>query len=143
MLVKKASLFLILSTLFLPQFAYAQQTFADLIYSFVGIDSIADRLVTLLVGVGLVVFIWGVIRYMTAGADNEQMRRGRKLMLWGIIGLFVMVSMWGLVNIVRDTFFPNLQNNPPNPLANPPGYQIGGQQRLELDLCPASDPNCP
>lgn len=49
-------------------------------------------------------FIWGVVQYMLADADERKRETGKQYMVWGIIGLTVMVSMWGLVNILAGTF---------------------------------------
>jgi hypothetical protein len=55
------------------------------------------KLAVILIGVALVVFFWGIIRYVLAGADEEKRAAGRSLMIYGVIGLFVMVAIWGLV----------------------------------------------
>lgn len=61
--------------------------------------------VPLLFAVAFIVFIWGVFTYFIAGgADEEKRETGKSLMLWGIIGFFLMVSVWGLVNILRGSF---------------------------------------
>lgn len=52
-----------------------------------------------------VLFLWGVITFL-ANADNEDARtQGRTFMIYGIIGLFVMVAVWGLVQMLYNTFF--------------------------------------
>ena len=52
-----------------------------------------------------VLFLWGVITYLY-NADNEDKRtESRKFMIYGIIGLFVMIAAWGLVNVLYNTFF--------------------------------------
>src|SRR3989339_1917474 len=61
-------------------------------------------LLPLLVGVAVLVLIVGIIRYITAGEDEERRGKERGLMIYGIIGLFVMVSMWGLVFFLGSTF---------------------------------------
>lgn len=69
---------------------------------------INNVLVPLVFAVAFVVFIWGVFQYFIAGgADEEKRESGKSLMLWGIIGFFVMASVWGLVNILRGTFLLN------------------------------------
>lgn len=45
-------------------------------------------------------FIWGVIQYVTAGGDEEKLGRGKKHMLWGIIGLVVVGAAWGIAQII-------------------------------------------
>ena len=69
------------------------------------ISFINNALVPLVFAIAFIVFIWGVFQYFIAGgADEEKRETGKSLMLWGIIGFFVMASVWGLVNIVRGSF---------------------------------------
>ncbi len=62
-----------------------------------------ETLTALLIGVAVVVFFWGIVNYVMAGADEEKRASGRNLMVYGIIGLFVMVAVWGLVNFLGNT----------------------------------------
>ncbi len=51
-----------------------------------------------------IVFIWGVFQVFILGATNEEAKeKGRALMMWGLIGFFVMVSVWGLVRILTGS----------------------------------------
>ncbi len=60
-----------------------------------------------------IVFIWGVFQVFILGGTNEEAKeKGRALMLWGLIGFFVMVSVWGLVRILTGSV--GLQNNVPS-----------------------------
>ena len=55
---------------------------------------------TLLVGLTVLMFAFGLMKYMFKGQSSDTARsEGRQLMLWGVIGLFVMTSVWGLVAI--------------------------------------------
>lgn len=56
----------------------------------------------LIITLAIVIFLWGVFKFIRAEGDDKQ--SGRDFMLWGIIGLFVMLSVWGLVNVLRNTF---------------------------------------
>lgn len=87
----------------LPVLALAQ--FTDLRSSFEEvIDIINSIIIPLIVGIAGIYFMVGVIKYVTSG-DSEEGRKGaRNMMIWGIIALFVMISVWGLVNILIDTF---------------------------------------
>jgi hypothetical protein len=50
-------------------------------------------------------FIWGAVRFFLIDADDQEKRtQGKQFMLWGIIALAVMISIWGLVRIVGSTF---------------------------------------
>lgn len=49
-------------------------------------------------------FIWGVVNYFFLHSDEEGKREeGRKFILWGIIGMVVLFSVWGFVNIMLST----------------------------------------
>lgn len=65
---------------------------------------LVDSVVPLLIAAAMVVFIWGMVEFV-GNADNEEKRaKGKQLMLWGIIGFFVIVSIWGLVGLFTDFF---------------------------------------
>ena len=92
----------------LPAFVLAQNTpivtntTVNSILTVIG--SIVNLLLPIVIGLGVIVFLWGVVQYMTSGADEEKKGDARNLMIYGIIGLFVMVSIWGLVAVLARTF---------------------------------------
>ena len=59
---------------------------------------------TIIIAIGLITFLWGVVQYITAGEDEEGRKSARNMMMYGIIGLFVMVAVWGLVYFVGSVF---------------------------------------
>src|SRR3989344_9617250 len=63
-----------------------------------------DSVVPLLITLAIVVFIYGVIRYIANANDSAKREEGRNFMIWGIIGIFVIVSIWGLVKLLAGTF---------------------------------------
>ncbi len=89
-----------------PALAFAQVNASNVSTLGQGIIGLINNVaIPLLFAVAFIVFIWGVFQYFIAGgADEEKRETGKSLMLWGIIGFFVMVSVWGLVNILRGTF---------------------------------------
>jgi len=101
----------------LPALVLAQTSVFSLAATITNI--INGVLVPLVFAIAFLVFIWGVFKYFIQGGDSDE-KRGEavKLMLYGIIGFFVMVSVWGLVNILVGTF--NLNSNVP-PLPPAPG----------------------
>lgn len=74
-------------------------------------DAILQPLIYLLIGAAVVYFLWGVLKYMSKTGDAKEQEEGRKMMLYGIVALFVMISVWGLVNVLSGTFF--LDNSAP------------------------------
>lgn len=68
------------------------------------INTINNILVPVLFAVAFIVFLWGAFDTFILGANDESVKeKGKNLMLWGLIGFFVMVSVWGLVNILTGT----------------------------------------
>ena len=59
--------------------------------------------VPLIISLAVVYFIWQVFRYAIAG-NEEDKAKAKTHMIWGIVGIFVMVSVWGLVGILTSTF---------------------------------------
>ncbi len=68
------------------------------------VDFLQSGVVPLLIALGGVYFMWGVLKYVTAGESEDKMKEGRSMMIYGIIALFVMVSVFGLVRILLNTF---------------------------------------
>jgi Type IV secretion system pilin len=65
-----------------------------------------NYVVQLIIALALVAFLWGIFRLVFLDAGNTAEReKARKFMLWGICALFVMVSVWGLVNVLKTTVF--------------------------------------
>jgi len=49
-------------------------------------------------------FVWGVVKYFFLHGGEEKSRaEGRQFILWGILGMAVLFSVWGFVNIVLST----------------------------------------
>jgi len=67
------------------------------------ISQILGAIVPVLIALGVVYFVWGVISYVIAG-DEEAKKKGRDRIIFGIIGLAVIVGVWGLVRILTRTF---------------------------------------
>jgi len=68
------------------------------------INTINNIFVPVLFAIAFIVFIWGAFQTFIVGANSEEVKEnGKNLMLWGLIGFFVMVSVWGLVNILTGT----------------------------------------
>jgi uncharacterized membrane protein YdjX (TVP38/TMEM64 family) len=64
---------------------------------------IINPLIVLLFALAVVYFIYGLARYLLS-PDNEEIRKTSKShMLWGIIGMFIMVSVFGIMNLIMNT----------------------------------------
>ena len=77
-------------------------------------------LVPLIFAIAFLVFLFGVAdAYIFSRGDPTKTERGHKLILWGIIGFVVMLSLWGLVNVVTNTFGLAGYSTPPSPIYQP------------------------
>ena len=79
---------------------------------------INNVLVPLVFAIAFIVFLYGVAtKYILSNGDEGKVKEGHTLILWGIIGFVVMVSLWGIVNVVANTFNLNsfLISSPPSP----------------------------
>lgn len=66
-------------------------------------DNILNPLVLLLAGIAMVYFLWGVFEYVRDYDSAEERSKGARHMLWGIIGMFIMFSAFGIMNLIAAT----------------------------------------
>ncbi len=91
--------------LFSPVFAQAAQV-SDLKSLVSYLISILNALIPLLLAVAVVGFIWGVIRYMYS-VNSKNLAEARSYIIFSVIALTVMLSVWGLAFLVKNSFFPD------------------------------------
>lgn len=91
-----------------PLFVYAAAT--DTFFS--KVKDFTNQGIGLLLGIATLVFLVGVIQYVIAGGDEKKATAAKSYMLYGIIGLVLMVAAWGLVNLVVDTLGLNTTSIP-------------------------------
>lgn len=105
---------------FIPLFAYAQINPSN-VSSGITITRIFQRLsqvfnliIPFLVLLATVVFIWGIVKYITAGGNEQKLEEAKSVIVWGIIALAVMLTAWGFVKVLVDAIF-GTENLPPLP----------------------------
>ena len=87
----------------LPLVSFAQSLNLSPIASLLGaIASIIGALVPILVSLGLAVFLWGLVRYLWGAGGKAKIDDAKKLMKWGLITLFIMVSVWGIIDLMQS-----------------------------------------
>ena len=67
------------------------------------LESFILALIPLAISFGLIFFFWGLALSVLKAGDSAERAKGRNLMVWGLIALFVMFSVWGLVAILQDS----------------------------------------
>jgi hypothetical protein len=68
-------------------------------------SSLVRSVIPIIVAATLLVFIFGLIKFMRASGDSKAIEEGKTFMIWGIIALFVMLSIWGILNLFYSDFF--------------------------------------
>lgn len=68
------------------------------------ISNIVNPILELLFAVAVVVFVYGVLRLVFGAADDSDARqRGKDSAIYGVIGMFIMVTAWGIINLIANT----------------------------------------
>ena len=66
-------------------------------------NRILNGLVGLLILVAILAFFWGLVKYLFSGGGEDK-SEGLKTMFYGVIAIFVMVSIWGIIRLLQNTF---------------------------------------
>ncbi len=80
------------------------------------VDSIADDpiivelkqqviipIIWLLFALALVLFLWGVVEFVWSGSEPTGRQKGRDHMIWGILGIGIMLSAFGIITLIYNT----------------------------------------
>lgn len=65
---------------------------------------IINPLIILLFALALMYFLYGVFEFLSNGENEEKKTTGKKHMIWGIVGLTVMMGVWFILGVILDTF---------------------------------------
>ena len=66
--------------------------------------AIINPLISLMFAAAIIVFAWGVVRFISSTESDEKREEGKRTMLWGIIGLFIMLTVYGIITVLLRTF---------------------------------------
>ena len=67
------------------------------------IDQVVNPLIAILFTVALVVFLWGVTRFIFKADDENERAQGKQNMIWGLFGMFIMVSVFAIISLLANT----------------------------------------
>lgn len=68
------------------------------------VQYIIDPAILLVFSIGFLLFIWGLVVFISNPEDTTKRATGTKHMIWGIIGMFIMIASQGIINIIIGTF---------------------------------------
>lgn len=67
-------------------------------------EVIIQPAILLVFSLGFLLFVWGLVVFAANPTDTTKRQQGTKHMLWGIVGMFIMVSVQGIIFLIDDTF---------------------------------------
>lgn len=100
----------ILAAVFLPVAASAQGLanssdagpFQDLLENILAFSN--DILIPFIIGIGFLVFVWGMFKFFIFGGANEESKeQGKSLIIWATIGFVMIIIFWGIVNLLTES----------------------------------------
>ncbi len=103
-LLKKHHLNLVLVLTLFPVFSFAQVTgtsrLTELLFDF---RFLLNIIVPVIFGLAMIYFFWNTANFILKDAGNEKTRRdGIRKMVWGVVVIFVFVSIWGILNLMQQ-----------------------------------------
>jgi len=63
---------------------------------------VINQLIVIVAGLALLYFFWGLVKFIFHADDVEKHEEGRNIMVWGLLALFVMFAVWGLVRFLNS-----------------------------------------
>lgn len=110
--MRKYKMFIIAFFL-LPAVVFAQlDGIKDLVQA---VGDLINPLIRIAVGAALLVFFWGLAKFIFhVSGDEKAVDEGKRVMKWGLIALFVMVSVWGIIGFVQKALIPGGRSTPPS-----------------------------
>jgi len=72
------------------------------------LKAILGLLLPVLLALPVIVFLWGIVKFIYAASsgDEEKVRQGKTFVIYGLIGLAIMIALWGFVDLIIKLFFP-------------------------------------
>ena len=99
--MRKLTIATALALIFVPALVFGEpKTFKELIGMII---DLVNRATSVLVLAAVVIFLYGTA-YNLFRSNEHGGAQLRNFMVWGVIALFVMVSVWGILNLIATTF---------------------------------------
>jgi uncharacterized membrane protein YidH (DUF202 family) len=103
--------------LFSAKIAYASST--NLTGFITNVDNnIINPLINFLFALAVIYFLYGVVEFLTHQDNEEKKTSGKSHMLWGIIGIAIMLGVWTILGVLVNTLGVSDQINPQNGTVN-------------------------
>ena len=87
---------------FTPMLALAApQNFQELVNLFL---DLINAIIPVIVGLSILVFFRGLALFIWSAGDSANHEKGKSIMIWGLVGLFVMFSVWSILRFAYGDF---------------------------------------
>ena len=93
----------IIGALLLGPFMASAQITGPIGATLTNVNAIVAFLIPLLLSVAVLMFFWGLVKYIANASDEAAKESGKTLMIWGMIAIFVMVAFWGIIGYVQQS----------------------------------------
>jgi len=94
-----------LSALALPVVVFGQTAAVPTATYLTGVLNVISEILAaalpVIIALAFIFFLWGLLKFMMAAGDEAAKEQGKQIMIWGVVILFVMLSIWGLVAILN------------------------------------------
>ena len=98
----KAIFFVIVSLLITPFVVFAQVDNIDQLIS--TLTDIIVSIIPVVVVLAILFFFWGLAKFILHADDETERAEGKQIMIWGIIALFVIITIGGIIVLLQSTF---------------------------------------
>lgn len=85
------------------------QTFGSVVNSVLGI--INSVLIPFVISLSVLVLLYGIFRYAGSGSDEKKLKEGLNYIFYGIIIISISLSVFGLITLIKNSFFPENVGN--------------------------------
>ena len=82
-----------------PGIVLAQVTVGNLIDS---VSGVVELFIPILLGLAVLMFFWGLVKFINHAGDEKAVEEGKSLMIWGMIALFIIVALWGILGFLQE-----------------------------------------
>ena len=65
------------------------------------ISGILNLLMPALIALAFAVFVWGLVVFIAHSGNEQKTDEGKQKMLWGVLILFVIISIWGILGLMK------------------------------------------
>lgn len=101
------------------------------------LSKIINPLIGVLIGAGILFFLWGVVNYIfLMSGDVKKKSDAKQFMLWGIISITVMFSVWGIIQLLQGIFLGGAN------FSSPPTIPKMGSNPTDTDFDNLTPPVC-